>query len=78
MMTRSMGVRRSCAQADNRLRAWYAPSMQEGLLYTCSMGDVRPGAPCALLMQQKGRGEAEEVVPMDQLKPPQRDKVRQT
>ena len=63
-------------QADNRMRAWYASDMQKGLLYTCSMGDIRPDAPCALLTRQgSGEAEREDVIPMEQQVPAQRDQV---
>ena len=63
-------------QADNRMRAWYGPGMQRGLLYTCSMGDIRPDAPCALLVRH-GSGEAarEDIILMEQQAPAQREQV---
>lgn len=30
-----------CVQVDNRMRAWYQKNMAVGLLYTCSLGEVR-------------------------------------
>ena len=63
-------------QADNRMRAWYGPGMQQGLLYTCSMGDIRPDAPCALLLRQdSGAAAREDVIPMEQQMPAQREQV---
>ena len=35
----------NAAQADNRIRAWYVSSMAVGLLYECSLGDIKPDCP---------------------------------
>lgn len=63
-------------QVDNRMRAWYMTNMNVGLLYNCSLGDLRPDAPVALLQNRHQDGvDFMEVVPMEHQLPAQRDQV---
>ena len=63
-------------QVDNRMRAWYMKNMSVGLLYNCSLGDLRPDAPVALLQNRRHEGvDFMEVVPMEHQLPAQRDQV---
>ena len=60
-------------QMDNRMRAWYTKNMSVGLLYTCSLGGVRPDRPVALL--HKSSNNVQEIVPMEHQHPKQREQV---
>lgn len=64
-------------QVDNRMRAWYQKDMSVGLLYTCSLGEVRPDCPVALI-QNKGEGDVDsmKVIPCEHQLPQQRKQVR--
>lgn len=65
-----------CLQMDNRMRAWYKQNMSVGLLYTCSMGGVRPDRPVALIQNRKRDGsDFMEVIPMEHQLPAQREQV---
>ena len=51
-------------------------NMSVGLLYNCSLGDLRPDAPIALLQNRRHEGvDFMEVVPMEHQLPAQRDQV---
>lgn len=51
-------------------------NMSVGLLYNCSLGDLRPDAPVALLQNRRHEGvDFMEVVPMEHQLPAQRDQV---
>ena len=64
-------------QVDNRMRAWYMQNMSVGLLYTCTLGDVRPDCPVALIQNRKHDGaDFMEVIPMEHQMPAQREQVR--
>lgn len=59
------------------MRAWYKSNMSVGLLYTCSMGGVRPDRPVALIQNRKRDGsDFMEVIPMEHQLPAQREQVR--
>ena len=61
---------------DNRMRAWYMGNMAQGLLYTCTLGDIQADAPVALIQNRQQNGaEMMEVVPMDHQLPGQREQV---
>ena len=63
-------------QVDNRMRAWYIKNMSVGLLYQCSLGDLRLDSPVALLQNRRQDGvDFMEVVPMEHQLPAQRDQV---
>ena len=63
-------------QVDNRMRAWYIKNMSVGLLYQCSLGDLRLDSPVALLQNRRHEGlDFMEVVPMEHQLPAQRDQV---
>jgi len=63
-------------QMDNRMRAWYKQNMRVGLLYTCSLGGVRPDRPVALIQNRKRNGaDFMEVIPMEHQLPAQREQV---
>ena len=63
-------------QVDNRMRAWYMQNMSVGLLYTCTLGDVRPDCPVALIQNRKHDGaDFMEVIPMEHQMPAQREQV---
>ena len=63
-------------QVDNRMRAWYIKNMSVGLLYQCSLGDLRLDSPVALLQNRRQDGlDFTEVVPMEHQLPAQRDQV---
>lgn len=63
-------------QVDNRMRAWYIKNMSVGLLYQCSLGDLRLDSPVALLQTRRQDGvDFMEVVPMEHQLPAQRDQV---
>ena len=70
-------VEQLCAlQVDNRMRAWYIKNMSVGLLYQCSLGDLRLDSPVALLQNRRHEGvDFMEVVPMEHQLPAQRDQV---
>ena len=58
------------------MRAWYMKNMSVGLLYNCSLGDLRPDALVALLQNRRHEGvDFMEVVPMEHQLPAQRDQV---
>jgi hypothetical protein len=59
------------------MRAWYQKDMSVGLLYTCSLGEVRPDCPVALI-QNKGEGDVDsmKVIPCEHQLPQQREQVR--
>ncbi len=66
----------STMQVDNRMRAWYIKNMSVGLLYQCSLGDLRLDSPVALLQNRRHEGlDFMEVVPMEHQLPAQRDQV---
>ena len=59
------------------MRAWYIKNMSVGLLYQCSLGDLKLDAPVALLQNRRHEGvDFMEVVPMEHQLPAQRDQVR--
>ena len=69
----------SNAQVDNRMRAWYMQNMSVGLLYTCTLGDVRPDCPIALIQNRKHEGaDFMEVIPMEHQMPAQREQARRS
>ena len=58
------------------MRAWYIKNMSVGLLYQCSLGDLKLDAPVALLQNRRHEGvDFMEVVPMEHQLPAQRDQV---
>ena len=58
------------------MRAWYIKNMSLGLLYQCSLGDLRLDSPVALLQNRRQDGvDFMEVVPMEHQLPAQRDQV---
>ena len=58
------------------MRAWYKQNMSVGLLYTCSLGGVRPDRPVALIQNRKRDGsDFMEVIPMEHQLPAQREQV---
>ena len=58
------------------MRAWYIKNMSVGLLYQCSLGDLRLDSPVALLQNRRHEGlDFMEVVPMEHQLPAQRDQV---
>lgn len=58
------------------MRAWYNKNMSVGLLYTCTMGGVRPDRPVALIQNHERNGtDVAEVVPMEHQLPQQREQV---
>ena len=63
-------------QVDNRMRAWYQKDMTTGLLYICSLGDVQPDCPVALI-ENKSDGETDtmKVIPCEHQLPQQREQV---
>lgn len=61
------------------MRAWYESSMSVGLLYPCTLGDVRPDCPVALIQNRLHEGkEYMEVIPMEHQMPKQREQVPRT
>ncbi|MCJ1461804.1 hypothetical protein MMC07_000403 [Pseudocyphellaria aurata] len=69
----------ACLQVDNRMRAWYLPNMSLGLLYTCTLGDIKPDCPVALVSNHNHDGaDFMEVIPTENQVPAQRDQVRAT
>ncbi|KAK9803940.1 hypothetical protein WJX72_006604 [[Myrmecia] bisecta] len=70
---------KTAVQVDNRMRAWYMKNMSVGLLYTCTLGDVRPDCPVALVQNRKVDGaDFMEVIPMEHQLPAQREQVHGT
>ncbi|DBA73831.1 TPA: PSII 6.1 kDa protein, variant 2 [Trebouxia sp. C0005] len=68
---------KTAVQVDNRMRAWYIKNMSVGLLYQCSLGDLRLDSPVALLQNRRHEGlDFMEVVPMEHQLPAQRDQVQ--
>lgn len=68
---------KTAVQVDNRMRAWYIKNMSVGLLYQCSLGDLKLDAPVALLQNRRHEGvDFMEVVPMEHQLPAQRDQVQ--
>ncbi|KAL3135970.1 PSII 6.1 kDa protein [Trebouxia sp. C0010 RCD-2024] len=68
---------KTAVQVDNRMRAWYIKNMSVGLLYQCSLGDLRLDSPVALLQTRRQDGvDFMEVVPMEHQLPAQRDQVQ--
>ena len=66
----------ACAQVDNRMRAWYLPNMSLGLLYVCTLGDIKPDCPVALVSNQNHDGaDFMEVIPTENQVPAQREQV---
>ena len=64
-------------QVDNRMRAWYMPNMSLGLLYNCTLGDIRPDCPVALVSNHNHDGaDFMEVIPTENQVPAQREQVR--
>ena len=58
------------------MRAWYIKNMSVGLLYQCTLGDLRLDSPVALLQNRRHEGvDFMEVVPMEHQLPAQRDQV---
>ena len=63
-------------QVDNRMRAWYQKDMTTGLLYICSLGDVRPDCPVALIENRSdGETDTMNVIPCEHQLPQQREQV---
>ena len=63
-------------QVDNRMRAWYMPNMSLGLLYNCTLGDIRPDYPVALVANHNHDGaDFMEVIPTENQVPAQREQV---
>lgn len=58
------------------MRAWYQKNMAVGLLYTCSLGEVRPDCPVALIQNGSeddgGGGDSMKVIPCEHQLPQQR------
>ncbi|CAL5224107.1 g6738 [Coccomyxa viridis] len=67
---------KTAVQVDNRMRAWYQKDMSTGLLYICSLGEVRPDCPVALI-ENKSDGETDtmKVIPCEHQLPQQREQV---
>ncbi|CAK0731822.1 hypothetical protein CVIRNUC_000047 [Coccomyxa viridis] len=67
---------KTAVQVDNRMRAWYQKDMTTGLLYICSLGEVRPDCPVALI-ENKSDGETDtmKVIPCEHQLPQQREQV---
>ena len=64
-------------QVDNRMRAWYQKDMALGLLYSCTLGHVRPDCPLALIQNRRSDGkDFMEVVPCEHQMPGQREQAR--
>ncbi|KAK9803793.1 hypothetical protein WJX73_009593 [Symbiochloris irregularis] len=70
---------KTAVQVDNRMRAWYMPNMSLGLLYNCTLGDIRPDYPVALVANHNHDGaDFMEVIPTENQVPAQREQVRTT
>ena len=60
------------------MRAWYMPNMSLGLLYNCTLGDIRPDYPVALVSNHNREGaDFMEVIPTENQVPAQREQVRE-
>lgn len=58
------------------MRAWYMPNMSLGLLYNCTLGDIRPDYPVALVANHNRDGaDFMEVIPTENQVPAQREQV---
>ncbi|CAL8469005.1 g8546 [Coccomyxa elongata] len=70
---------KTAVQVDNRMRAWYQKNMAVGLLYTCSLGEVRPDCPVALIQNNadKDGDDAMKVIPCEHQLPQQRKQVNE-
>ncbi|KAK9918510.1 hypothetical protein WJX75_004610 [Coccomyxa subellipsoidea] len=68
---------KTAVQVDNRMRAWYQKNMAVGLLYTCSLGEVRPDCPVALIQNRDGDGDSMKVIPCEHQLPQQRKQVNE-
>ncbi|KAK9825886.1 hypothetical protein WJX81_001066 [Elliptochloris bilobata] len=67
---------KTAVQVDNRMRAWYQKDMALGLLYSCTLGHVRPDCPLALIQNRRADGaDFMEVVPCEHQMPGQREQV---
>jgi len=59
------------------MRAWYQKDMALGLLYSCTLGHVRPDCPLALIQNRRADGtDFMEVVPCEHQMPGQREQAR--
>ena len=63
------------------MRAWYQKDMAVGLLYACTLGEVRPDCPAALIQNLGGDAaaapaQALRVIPCEQQLPQQREQAR--
>lgn len=63
------------------MRAWYQKDMAVGLLYLCTLGEVRPDCPAALIQNLgddagAAPAQAMRVIPCEQQLPQQREQVK--